>query len=296
MPDITTARQLVDALGGTGTVSPRIRLAPNTRFVLATTLVIPAGITVEMICSAPNCTLDAPNLRAAVVVEGALKLVNVNVLSGGAKNQHCLVVRGRGARADCHNCKFTCESVGSDQSPYPKRTASCTYSTRGGHLSCESCTLVASSFHARGVVVANGASADISGCVIEDCNSSAVWGNGNGSRFKVENCKITRCGGYGSIYMTNGAVGRVENSAVTYNEHGYGVMCLHSGSVMEIFDSEFSYNLWSGIAARWSGRGCCVRCRVHHNGGNGFQVRKSCCSEVVLEDCLDYDNHQKKMY
>ena len=96
--------------------------------------------------------------------------------------------------------------------------------------------------------------------------------------------------------MTNGAVGRVENSAVTYNEHGYGVMCLHSGSVMEIFDSEFSYNLWSGIAARWSGRGCCVRCRVHHNGGNGFQVRKSCCSEVVLEDCLDYDNHQKKMY
>ena len=291
MPEIATAEELSAALGSPGLVSLQLRLAAKIHLVLDTTLVIPAGHTVEM-TSEETCTLTA----ASLLVEGVLKLENVNVLSRCTKNQHCIVVTGQGARVDCINCSFTCESAGSDQSPYPKRFASCLLSTRGAHLTCKNCRMMASPSHARGIVVQNGGSANLSMCMIESCDSSAVWGNGKKSSFKIENCRITRCGGYGSIYMTNGAFGRVVMTSVTHNAHGYGVMCLHNGSMMEIIDSEFSYHLWSGIAARWSGRGLCVRCRVHHNGANGFQVRKSCCSDVVLQDCQDYENHQKKMY
>ena len=180
-----------------------------------------------------------------------------------------------------------------DESPYPKMVSQQALLRRGGHPLVAKCTLCPQAFKhvALSSRVALKLRLWIVLCAIV---AAAQFGHRERKHCVCSGLKVTRCGGYGSLYCTFGAQIIVRRSTVTRGK--YGIMALHEGSRMDCVDSEFAYNLWSGIASRWSGCGSVTRCRVHHNGANGFQIRKSCASGVIVKDSFDHDNHVDPLY
>lgn len=212
-------------------------------------------------------------------------------------NRRTVSVAGAKASLFLEYCRIICEGRSSDESPYPKTGyAAAVLATRRSTLAMTNCEVMSPGFQARGVVVKSGGRATLTETKVTECNSSAVWVCGRASRAALKSCVVTKCGGYGAIYCTFGGSVSVRNSSVTFGK--YGIMCLHDGSKMECTDSEFAFCLWSGVASRWSGSGTVTRCRVHSNGANGFQIRKSCSGPggVVVTNCIDEKNHIDPMY
>ena len=259
----------------------------------------PGPVVLESAPMAVQSELFFEGKGCLIVRSGKLTLKSLKLASrgGGKRNANTRVVAVAGADAHLRieACEVICDAPSSDESPYPKNGfAAGVVAARGGSLSCHKSTFVSPGFQARGIVIKSGAQADIVDCIMRDCGSSAVWVTEKGSTASCSGLKVTRCGGYGSLYCTFGAQIIVRRSTVTRGK--YGIMALHEGSRMDCVDSEFAYNLWSGIASRWSGCGSVTRCRVHHNGANGFQIRKSCASGVIVKDSFDHDNHVDPLY
>ena len=79
---------------------------------------------------------------------------------------------------------------------------------------------------ARGVICDSKSEVSISNSDIHDCQNAGIWAT-NQSICNANGCRISKCGGYGSLYATFGAKLEVRNSKQMQNMNGAGSFVLH---------------------------------------------------------------------
>ena len=67
------------------------------------------------------------------------------------------------------------------------------------------CDITGAGLEARGVVLDRASHVTLDTCQLHDTWSSAVWARGASSGHVLDS-SVARCGGYGALYCTNGAV------------------------------------------------------------------------------------------
>ena len=109
------------------------------------------------------------------------------------------------------------------------------------------CDISGPGLESRGVVLDRHSHVDLDSCNIHDTWNSGVWARGD-STCTITSSTVAQCGGYGSIYSTNGAVIKVDEVKQSSNPRGCGVFVLHDRSRVfinrsikkSIIDSEVS--------------------------------------------------------
>ena len=91
------------------------------------------------------------------------------------------------------------------------------------------CDISSPGLESRGVVLDRHSHVDLDTCDIHDTWNSGVWARGE-STCTIISSTVTRCGGYGAIYSTNGAVIKVDEIKQSSNPRGCGVFVLHDRS------------------------------------------------------------------
>ena len=110
------------------------------------------------------------------------------------------------------------------------------------------CEIEAPGLDARGVVIEGSKETVLEDCSLENCFSSGVWVKGG--RCRVVGGSVVGCGGYGALYCTNGATMVVDRVKQEGNPRGCGVFVLHDGSRVNLNNSQFDKNKWSGFGCR----------------------------------------------
>ena len=99
------------------------------------------------------------------------------------------------------------------------------------------------------MIIDKNSSVSIDTCNIHDTWSSGVWTRGS-STSSLSSSLVTRCGGYGSLYCTNGATLKIERVKQSLNPRGCGVFVLHDKSRVVMINSSVDTNKWSGFGCR----------------------------------------------